>query len=72
MRYFIGNLPYTVTEQQICSALADHNPDNLDIVRDKLTGRQRGYAFVDCDDEPAKGITVGIRRIHIGQAHGAH
>lgn len=70
-RYFIGNLPYSATEKEILSAFAEYDPSKLEIIHDKLTGRPRGYAFLTCEREPRSLISIGIRRIHIGEAHGA-
>ena len=68
MRLFVGNLPYELTAADLEKALAAYNPQNIDMVRDKLTGRFRGYAFADLDRRPTGEITIGIRKVFFGDA----
>src|SRR6266576_495221 len=56
-RLFIGNLPFDTTEAQIKQLIAGDKRTvrSVKIITDKETGRSRGFAFVDLDnDEEAK------------------
>ena len=52
-RLFVGNLPFDVTEAQIRDLLAGggRTVHSVKIVTDKETGRSRGFAFVDVEDD---------------------
>ena len=52
-RLFVGNLPFDVTEEQIRSLLgADGRVvKSVKMITDKETGRPRGFAFVDLEDD---------------------
>lgn len=69
MRLFIGNLPYTATKEDIAAVLADYGVSDIDMVRDKLTGRFRGYAFANFDEKPEGDFFIGIRRLFFGSAN---
>eukprot|EP01083_Nonionella_stella_P298957 1014541_1 len=74
---FVGDLARCVTEDQIRSAFSQCGKvENVDIKRDKITGNNLGYGFVQyhtrLQAERAKreleGTAVGGRRIRIGWA----
>lgn len=47
-RVFVGNLPFSATEEQLRDLFAQHGEvTSVDIVRDKFTDRSRGFAFVE-------------------------
>ena len=52
-RLFVGNLPFDVTESQIRDLIAGggRTVHSVKIVTDKETGRSRGFAFVDVEDD---------------------
>lgn len=75
-KLFVGNLPYTMTSDDLrqafskVGAVADAN-----IVSDKMTGRSRGFGFVEmASDEDAKkaldlnGTEVEGRKIFVSEA----
>lgn len=53
---YVGNLPYRTTEEAIKEAFsAAGNVTSVKIVMDKMTGRSRGFGFVDmATDEEAQ------------------
>ena len=52
-RLFVGNLPFETTEAQVRSLIAGdkRNVQSVKIVTEKETGRSRGFAFVDLEDD---------------------
>ena len=55
-KLFVGNLPFNTDEQRLEEVFASIGPvDSVNIVRDRLTGRARGFAFVEMQtDEGAQ------------------
>jgi len=70
-RFFVGNIPYETTPEQLREALSEFRPGQIDMVHDKLTGRFRGYAFVemDADFDTNEKVVVGIRNLFFGRTH---
>lgn len=51
VRLFVGNLPYDATEAEIQAHFATAGaPSRIAIPLDRITGRPRGFAFLDFDD----------------------
>jgi RNA recognition motif-containing protein len=52
-RLFVGNLPFDATEAQVKDLIAGggRNVHSVKIVTDKETGRSRGFAFVDVEND---------------------
>jgi len=47
-RIFVGNLPFSATEDQLRQLFAEHGEvTSVSIVKDKFTDRSRGFAFVE-------------------------
>lgn len=60
-RVFVGNLPFTTTEDQLRELFAQHGEvTSVEIVRDKFTDRSRGFGFVEMasDNEAAAAISA--------------
>ena len=46
-RLFVGNLPFTATEEMIRAAFEGHGTiEDVHLATDRATGRSRGFAFV--------------------------
>ena len=53
-KLFVGNLPWSATEGDVASLFADVGEVlSVRVVADRETGRSRGFAFVELDDEVA-------------------
>ena len=53
---FVGNLPYTTTEDELHSAFGAYGQvDRVSIVRDRETGQPRGFAFVEMSNDAEAG-----------------
>ena len=52
MDIYVGNLPYTTTEEDIIGLFAAYGPvDRVKIITDRDTGRSKGFAFVTLGDQ---------------------
>src|SRR6266540_3909316 len=59
-RLYVGNLPYSATEEQLTELFGRSGKvDNVRVMRDMATGRARGFAFVEMvnDEDAAKAIS---------------
>ena len=64
MNIYVGNLPYNLTEDQLREAFeAFGEVDSVNIIKDKYSGRSRGFGFVEMgDDEKAKAAIEGLNQ----------
>ena len=52
MDIYVGNLPYTATEEDVSGLFAAYGPvDRVKIITDRETGRSKGFAFVTIGDQ---------------------
>ena len=66
---YVGNLSYTVTEDQLREAFSQHGTvSSVNIVKDRETGRGRGFAFVDMAD--GKEAATAIREMNLREIDG--
>ena len=56
LRLYVGNLPFSATEQDLQDLFAQYGQvDSVSVMRDMATGRARGFAFVEmASDEDAQ------------------
>ena len=53
-KLFVGNLPFNTDEHRLEEIFAVIGPvDSVNIVRDQMTGRARGFAFVEMQTDEA-------------------
>jgi RNA recognition motif. (a.k.a. RRM, RBD, or RNP domain) len=51
MDIYVGNLPYTATEEDVSGLFAAYGPvERVKIITDRETGRSKGFAFVTLGD----------------------
>ncbi len=75
-KLYVGNLPFTSTEDDIKELFAEHGDvSSVKLITDRDTGRSRGYAFIELDDDAAdkaidalNGADVGGRNIKVNTA----
>ncbi|MFN4982239.1 MAG: RNA recognition motif domain-containing protein [Akkermansiaceae bacterium] len=52
MDIYVGNLPYTATEEDVTDLFAAYGPvERVKIITDRETGRSKGFAFVTLGDQ---------------------
>jgi RNA recognition motif-containing protein len=62
-KLFVGNLPFSTDEHRLEELFASIGPvDSVNIVRDQMTGRARGFAFVEMQTE--EGAQSAIQRLN--------
>src|ERR687891_1556158 len=76
-KLFVGNLPYETMEQDLEALFGQAGQvDTVTVMRDRVTGRARGFAFVEMasDDDAHKAITqfnghqMGGRALTVNEA----
>ncbi len=76
-KLFVGGLPFATTDEELKELFAAHgNVASATVVRDRDTGRSKGFGFVEfeSDDEgkaaesALNGTEVGGRTISVAQA----
>ncbi|OGH73443.1 MAG: RNA-binding protein [Candidatus Magasanikbacteria bacterium RIFCSPHIGHO2_02_FULL_51_14] len=76
-KLFVGNLPYTTTDDDLRNLFAQAGTvQSANVVLDKMTGRSRGFGFVEMSsDEEAQnaiqtlnGHDLGGRQITVNEA----
>eukprot|EP00005_Dracoamoeba_jomungandri_P006022 CAMPEP_0174262404 /NCGR_PEP_ID=MMETSP0439-20130205/12953_1 /TAXON_ID=0 /ORGANISM="Stereomyxa ramosa, Strain Chinc5" /LENGTH=86 /DNA_ID=CAMNT_0015347103 /DNA_START=13 /DNA_END=273 /DNA_ORIENTATION=+ len=71
---FVGNLPYTTTAESLQELMETFGPvEDVRVVLDKMTGRSKGFAFVQFSDGTgfqaalaADNITLEGRKLNVG------
>jgi RNA recognition motif-containing protein len=52
MNIYVGNLPYNVVEEDLREIFEEYGEVSaVKIISDKLTGRSKGFGFVEMDDD---------------------
>ncbi|GAB5466873.1 MAG: RNA-binding protein [Candidatus Kapaibacteriales bacterium] len=76
MNIYVGNLSYDLNDQDLHDIFAEYGTvDSARVIIDKMTGRKRGFGFVEMEDESAKkaieeldGAEVNGRDIVVNEA----
>ena len=77
MDIYVGNLPYTATEEEVAEAFAAFGAvERVKLITDRETGRPRGFAFVTLADsskvaeaaEAVDGTDLGGRSLRVNPA----
>ena len=77
MNIYVGNLPYSATEDELRTAFAAFGEVNsVSLITDKYSGQSKGFAFVEMAENSAadsaiKGLNetaMGGRNIKVNQA----
>jgi len=66
---YVGNLPFSATEDDLRQAFSQFGPvSKVDIVKDRETGRSRGFAFVEMSD--GKEAAQAIQQLNLSEING--
>lgn len=56
MNIYVGNLPYSMDDAELRSVFEEFGTvESASVIRDKFTGRSRGFGFVEMPDSEAPG-----------------
>lgn len=68
MKLYAGNLSYGLTEEGLKNVFEKFGPViSASIIKDKFSGRSKGFGFVEMDDESA---TKAIAELHQTEVEG--
>ena len=76
-KIYVGNLPFSSTEDELRSVFAQHGDvQSVNVITDRDTGRARGFAFVEMADATAAsnairaldGSELGGRNLRVNEA----
>ncbi len=77
-RIYVGNLSFETTDVALSELFGQHGTvDNVSIITDRVTGRSRGFAFVEMADDgegrkamdAVNGHELEGRTLKVSQAH---
>ena len=58
---YVGNLPWSAREEDLTETFSQYGEVvNSRIIRDRQTGRSRGFGFVEVADEDAEAIIAAL------------
>ena len=53
-KLYVGNLPYSVADEQLMELFADYGEvSSATVITDRNTGRSKGFGFVELEDDEA-------------------
>ena len=53
-KLYVGNLPFTITEETVRNLFAPHGTvEKISLINDRETGRPRGFGFVEMSNSDA-------------------
>jgi RNA recognition motif-containing protein len=68
-RLYVGNLPYKTTEEELSALFSKAGAvENVQVMRDTMTGRARGFGFVEMATDD--GVQKAIAEFHQYQLDG--
>jgi RNA recognition motif-containing protein len=58
-KLYVGNLPYSVTEQALQSAFSEHGTvESVKLITDRDTGQSKGFGFVEMRTDAEAGAAI--------------
>jgi RNA recognition motif-containing protein len=76
-KLYVGNLPFTASEEELRELFEQHGPTvSVRVITDRETGRSRGFGFVEFDDagnaakalQALDGHDLGGRPLRVNEA----
>ncbi len=68
-KLFVGNLPFSITEQDLGDAFAQYGTvDSVKIIVDRMSGRSKGFGFVEMANDPE--AVTAIEKLNGAQIEG--
>jgi cold-inducible RNA-binding protein len=78
MTIYIGNIPYSMKEQNLIDVFQEFGPvESAKVIIDKKTKRSKGYGFIEMKDEnneqaavdAMNGQDIGGRKVKVSRAN---
>ena len=78
MKIYVGNLPWSCTDQELSELFSDAGEvSTATVITDRETGRSRGFGFVEMNDDAAankaiaelNGKEMGGRPLRVNEAN---
>ncbi|MFV0592171.1 MAG: RNA recognition motif domain-containing protein [Draconibacterium sp.] len=67
MNIYVGNLPFNLGEENLVEIFEEYGEvTSAKIVMDKLTGRSKGFGFVEMEDENAQKAIEELNNAEVG------
>ena len=51
MKLHVGNLPFSVDDNELKEMFSEFNPEEVTLIKDKFSGRSKGFGFVTISDD---------------------
>ncbi len=51
MKLHVGNLPFSVSDEDLKALFTEYNPEEVSLIKDKFSGRSKGFGFVTISDD---------------------
>jgi len=51
MKLHVGNLPFSVSDEELKELFSEYNADEVSLIKDKFSGRSKGFGFVTISDD---------------------
>ena len=76
-KLYVGNLPFSTTEEDLREMFEQHGPTvSVRVITDRETGRSRGFGFVEFEEESnaekalqaLNGMDMGGRSLRVNEA----
>ena len=67
MKLFVGGIPWATTADDLKQLFSAHgNVISATVITDKMTGRSRGFGFVEMDDDAAPAAMAALNNSQYG------
>ena len=68
MNIYVGNLPFSTTEDELRETASEHGEvTSCSVIRDRDTGRSRGFGFLEMpNDDEAQALIAGLNGKDMG------
>lgn len=66
-KLYVGNLPYSATEDELRELFEQHGTvHSVSVITDRETGQPRGFAFVEMDEQGANAAVAALEQSQFG------
>lgn len=67
MKLYVGNLPYSVRDEELNEAFSAHGEvESAVVIMDRESGRSKGFGFVEMADDAAKAAIEALNEQELG------